>query len=172
MHSIRQGGVHPEHVLATWLYANATHTIDLLRMFGGEVKHLHSITHRHQEALGDQFSATMEFESGALGTYVSHWLSPGGWRVVLYGKGVTVEFAPLEKGYWIDGVFQRHEIEPDACDQEFKPGLYRQMEKYRDLVAGIALSQFAQDLSGAWRTMLLAEMLSSERVVFDSNIVG
>jgi predicted dehydrogenase len=162
MLDIRQRKLRPEHILSTWLYANATHTVDLLRMFGGEVEHMHALAHRRQEAMGDQFAAVMDFDSGAMGTYVANWLSPGGWRVALYGQGVTVEFMPLEKGVWMDSSFQRHEIVPDACDEEFKPGLYRQMEVFKEMVAGYSPVWPAQDLAGALRTMQLAEQLCAE----------
>jgi hypothetical protein len=75
---------------------------------------------------------------------------------VLYGQGVTVEFKPLESGFWVDSSFQRHEIEADACDEEFKPGFYRQMETFKGLIEGQSLVWPAQDLAGAYRTMDLA----------------
>ena len=52
-----------------WIYANSTHTIDLLRFFGGEPSEMHSLVSSHIETGGDQFSATMRFDSGALGNY-------------------------------------------------------------------------------------------------------
>lgn len=161
MASVRDARGHPEHILSRWLYANATHTIDLLRFFGGEVQDMHVIAHRYQEAGGDQFSAIMNFACGAMGTYISHWLSPGGWRVVLYGQGVTVEFQPLESGRWTDAIFQTHEIEPDREDQQHKPGFYRQIAAYCDMVQGGNLSWPGQDLEGAYQTMRLAARLAA-----------
>jgi predicted dehydrogenase len=159
---IRKRRLRPEGMLSTWLYANAIHTIDLLRFFGGEIEEMHALAHRRQEAMGDQFSAVMNFDSGALGTYVAHWLSPGGWRVVLYGQGVTVEFKPLESGVWTDSSFKQHEILADACDEQFKPGFYRQMVAFKELVLGGELVGPAQDLAGAYQTMHLAEKLCAK----------
>ena len=160
MGQIRKNGSHSEHVLSHWLYANATHTIDLLRLFGGEIGQLKTLTHRHAEANGDQFTAVMAFESGALGTYVSHWLSPGGWRVVLFGEGVSVEYKPLETGNWTDASFQTHDIEPDPEDLDYKPGFYRQMAAFCDLVNTGSLSWPGQSLREAYHTMHLAEKLA------------
>jgi predicted dehydrogenase len=157
----RAGGHYREHIFSAWLYANATHTIDLLRFFGGDVQEVVSRAHRYQEPGGDQFVAVMNFTCGALGTYVSHWLSPGGWRAVLYGRGVTVEFKPLETGRWTDAQFQTYEIEPDPEDQQYKPGFYRQMAAFRDLVRGAPMGWPWQDLAGAYQTMRLAEAIAA-----------
>jgi predicted dehydrogenase len=147
-------------VLENWIYANSVHTIDLLRFFGGEVLDLKSITHKYLEPKGDQFAAVMELESGALGNYSAHWHSPGGWRVVLYGEGVTVEFKPLEAGRWTDRDFKTYEIEPDDADKRFKPGFYRQMEAFYKLVQNDTPEWPMLDLYGSYQTMLLAEKMT------------
>jgi predicted dehydrogenase len=131
-----------------------------LRFFAGEVRDVFSFAHRYQEAHGDQFAAIIDFESGAMGEYVSHWLSPGGWRVVLFGHGVTVEFKPLETGRWTDSHFQVHEIEVDPMDIQFKPGFYRQVAAFADLVRGAAPRWPLVNLEGAYLTMHLAERIS------------
>lgn len=159
--AVRATGRHPDAVLHGWIYANATHTIDLLRFFGGEVAEMHCLAHRRREPLGDQFAAIMNFDSGALGEYSAHWLSPGGWRVMLSGQGVTVEFKPLETGVWIDAKGQRHEIVPSAEDRRCKPGFHGQMAAFCRLVRGDDPGWPAQDLAGAHRTMLLAERMTA-----------
>lgn len=159
--AVRAAGRHPQAVLDGWIYANATHTIDLLRFFGGEVEEMHCLAHRRREPFGDQFAAIMNFDSGALGEYSAHWLSPGGWRVMLSGQGVTVEFKPLEAGVWVDAKGQRHEIVPSEEDQRCKPGFHGQMAAFCRLVRGDDLGWPAQDLAGAHRTMLLAERMQA-----------
>lgn len=161
---VRASGKHPKHVLSQWLYGNMTHTVDLLRFFGGEPTNVKSLAHRYVEPHGDQFAAIMEFESGAMGHYQSHWYSPGGWRVVLYGQGVTAEFQPLEQGRWTDQDFKSHAIEPEPCDVQFKPGFARQMQAFGDLVRGGNSRWPAQDLEGAYRTMTLAQAISNAPV--------
>jgi predicted dehydrogenase len=76
MARVRAAAAHSAAILDGWLYANATHTIDLLRLFGGEVADLATMAAASREPLGDQFSASLRFRDGAIGTYVAHWLSP------------------------------------------------------------------------------------------------
>ena len=110
-----------------------------------------------KEQNGDQFVASLEFDSGSLGTYTSHWFSPGGWSVKLYGVGVTVEFNPLEKGVWFNTDFQENEIVPDEVDQKFKPGFYRQMKAFINMVNTGKLAWPAMDLGDSFKTMELTE---------------
>ena len=159
--AVRATGKHSDDLLSAWLYANATHTVDLLRFFGGEVSTLHCIAHRVREPRGDQFAAIMELDSGALGEYSAHWLSPGGWRAVLYGRGVSVEFKPLETGRWTDSQGTVREIVPSTEDQRFKPGFHGQMRAFCDLVRGATPAWPLQDLEGAHRTMQLAERMAA-----------
>jgi predicted dehydrogenase len=166
--AVRAVNKHDVTVLDAWLYANATHTIDLLRFFGGEPLVVHSVAHRYRERLGDQFGATIEFTSGAIGHYVAHWLSPAGWRVALYGDGVTVEFKPLESGWWTDRTGSVHELEASHEDRQFKPGFYGQMQEFCKLVRN-SDARSPQDLESAYRTMVLAEQMAES--VRDSRTV-
>jgi predicted dehydrogenase len=163
MWRIREGKKFSAELMAHWIFANSTHTIDLLRFFGGEPSQVTSIAHRRMgEARGDQFAAIMELESGAIGQYHAHWYSPGGWRVVLYGQGATVEFKPLENGRWMDKSFQVYEIEPDPVDQKFKPGFYQQMKAFAEFVRKRQVVWPMLDLQGAYQTMLLAQQFSAK----------
>ena len=147
----------PVEIRENWIYANSTHTIDLLRLFGGEIKKVNIQKNNVKEKNGDQFVASLEFESGSLGTYTSHWFSPGGWSVKLYGDGITVEFRPLEKGAWFDNDLSEHEIYPDEMDVEFKPGFYRQMESFVEMVRNGRLEPPGMNLEKALKTMELAK---------------
>jgi len=149
-----------ENIRSKWVFANSVHTIDLIRFFGGEVRDIKSIAHRYVEKNGDQFASVMELESGAIGHYISHWYSPGGWRVVLYGDGVTVEFKPLEQGSWMDRDFKIHEILPDECDTRFKAGFFMQMEAFGNLILSGKKEWPVQDLNGAYRTMSLTQQVA------------
>ena len=155
------GGDMPVEVRKNWIYANGTHTIDLLRLFGGEVKKMNTLKKGVNEKNGDQFVASMEFNSGTIGTYTSHWFSPGGWSVTLYGEGVTVKFQPLEEGVWIDTDFQWHEIIPDEVDRKYKPGFHGQMEAFKKLVITGELGLPGMDLGDALKTMVLAEKFAN-----------
>ena len=157
---IRAAGSHPERVLQAWLYANATHTIDLLRFFGGEVRDLRGFARRQREPLVDGIAAALEFENGALGQYGAHWLSPAGWRASLYGEGLSVEFAPLESGRWTDADGKHGSLVPSPEDARFKPGFFGQMQAFCALAHGGTLAWPATDLEGAHATMRLAEALA------------
>jgi len=162
----RMAGVHAcgrfsRESIENWIYVNGTHTIDLLRLFGGEIAKIKSVASRWSEPGGDQFSAAMEFENGAIGTYVANWLSPGGWRVVLYGKGVSVEYRPLEQGIWTDSRFKTHDILPDREDQDVKPGFLGQLSCFCRLISGQDAGPFMQDIHGALRTMDLAKAIAA-----------
>ena len=149
-----------DEVRQNWIFANSTHTIDLLRFFGGELRGVDSISKSRKGISGDQFVSSMEFESGALGTYNSHWYSPGGWSATLFGDGITVKFKPLEKGIWIDSDLQENNVQSDEVDIDFKPGFYRQMEAFRKLVSNGKLEWPGQDLEEAYRTMRLAQQIA------------
>ena len=124
------------------------------KAFGSKIK----------EPLGDQFTASMKMASGALAQYQAFWYSPGGWRVVLYGEGVTVEFKPLEKGQWMGKDLKAQEIMPDPQDLEFKPGFYRQMTAFIQLIKDGHGQWPMLDLASACRTMALAEQLAQSVV--------
>jgi len=151
----------PKILLDNWIYANSTHTIDLLRLFGGGIKSFSSYSKSIKRLNNDQFVAAMEFDSGALGTYTSHWFSPGGWNVKLYGVGVTVIFKPLEKGIWLDNNFVEHSIIPDEVDIKFKPGFYRQIQAFGELIRNDKLNWPGINLENALITMELAKKLSN-----------
>jgi len=148
---------------ASWIYANSTHTIDLLRFFGGEPSNIHAVAHSYIENNGDQFAAIMDLDSDTIGRYNAHWYSPGGWSVVLYGDGVTVEFKPLENGTWTDKQFKIHEITPDEVDQKYKPGFYEQMKAFGEMVVNGDLPWPGQDLAASYKTMQLTEKISIGR---------
>jgi predicted dehydrogenase len=149
-------------VLRAWLFANATHTIDLLRHFGGEPAEVCAFAASLHEPCGDQFAASLRFASGALGSYTANWHSPGGWAVVLKGQGVSVEFRPLESGTatYADGSTEK--LEPDADDAAAKPGFAGQLRALAGLVRSGRLDPPSQDLAGALATMRLAERLAAD----------
>lgn len=165
--SERMAGVHacgrfsPE-VLRAWLFANATHTVDLLRFFGGEPEEVHALCASLREPLGDQFAACLRFPGGALGTYTAHWHSPGGWGAVLKGQGITVRFQPLETGLVTLADGSTETIEADAAEQGVKPGFTGQLSAFAGLVRTGLLAPPSQDLDGALATMRLAGLLAGD----------
>ena len=151
------GNNFPKLLRNTWIFHMSPHTLDLIRFFGGEPKNLSVINKKYIEKRGDQFSAVMEFKSGAIGNYMSHWYSPGGWSVRLFGEGVTVEFKPLEKGKWINKNFKEYIIKPDNVDLKYKPGFYNQMKAFHKMIVTGKLVWPGQDLENAYKTTCLAK---------------
>ena len=123
-----------KNIKKKWLYANCIHTIDLLRFFGGDIKTVYSLRKRLIEKNFDNFSALVKFKNGLIGNYISNWYSPGGWSVKLFGNKITVIFEPLERGYWIDKRFKRKNISLSKKDQLFKPGFYKQIKFFKQLI--------------------------------------
>jgi len=156
---VRATGRFADEVLRAWVFANATHTIDLLRHFGGEPEEFCAFAASLHEPLGDQFAASLRFAGGALGSYTGNWHSPGGWAVVLKGQGVTAEFKPLEtcRVTYADGATET--LEPDADDAAVKPGFTGQLKAFAALARTGVLAPPSQDLSGALLTMRLAGRL-------------
>lgn len=150
-------------VRSNWIFGNSTHTIDLLRLFGGKITNISAVQKSHLERNGDQFAAILEFENGAIGNYIAHWYSPGGWSVRLFGQNVTVEFKPLESGVWMTTDFNPHPINPDSVDLDYKPGFYRQMQAFAKMLKKGVLEWPGQDLASAYMTMKLARQISGQR---------
>ena len=149
-------------ILPNWIYANSTHTIDLIRFFAGEPQELKILSRSIKEPCGDQFVAAMSFANGTLGTYQAHWYSPGGWMVALYGEGITVEFKPLEKGIWIDQEFKSHDIVPQEMDVRFRSGLFAQMRAFINLAKNKEKAWPLSDLEDSLKTMRLAEKFKEQ----------
>ncbi len=160
----RSSGRFSEEVLRAWIFANATHTIDLLRHFGGEPEEVCAFSASLREPLGDQFAACLRFHGGTLGSYAANWHSPGGWGVVLKGEGVSVEFRPLETGRAIFADGTVRDITPDAAEKGLKAGFAGQLAAFADMVRTGRLAPPSQDLDGALLTMRLAERLAGRPV--------
>lgn len=157
----RATGRFTDEVLRAWIFANATHPIDLLRHFGGEPEEVCAFATSLHEPLGDQFVAALRFPGGVLGSFTGNWHSPGGWGVVLKGEGVTAEFRPLEtcRLTYADGSAET--LEPDADDAAVKPGFTGQLRAFAELARTGVLAPPSLDLAGALATMRLAGLLSA-----------
>lgn len=138
-----------------WGYANCIHTIDLLRFFGGEFKNVYSLKSKYVENNGDQFISVMKSNKGVLCTYISHWYSPEGWSVRLFGEKITAIYKPLENGVWIDNNFRKHKIIPDKVDTLYKPGFFYQMDNFKKMILNKKLEWPGQSLIDSYQSMLL-----------------
>lgn len=145
-----------------WLIANTIHAIDLLRLIGGEVLEVRGFAQCVDEPHGDHFSAAVEFEGGAIGTFVAHWNSTRGFGLKIYGDGVIAELWPLEQAFVRYDTGRRIKLRPDPADVRCKPGLYAQDADFLQSVCDRAPAPFpASDLRDNVRTMRLIEAISA-----------
>ena len=145
--------------IKNWIYANSSHTIDLIRFFGGEIKRITNVKTRLIEKNNDQFVMIFETNKNIIGSYTSHWYSPGSWNVKLYGEKVSVIFDPLEKGYWIDENFKKREIFPDKKDIKYKAGFFNQMKSFQNLLQTKKNKWPSQSIIESHKTMKIINTL-------------
>tara|TARA_X000000950_G_C13918554_1_gene662223 strand:- start:4060 stop:5010 length:951 start_codon:yes stop_codon:yes gene_type:complete len=121
--------------LEKWIYINGIHTIDLIRYFGGDISKINILKKKNILKKGNQFLAQFAYKNPKItGTYFANWFSPGGWSVKLYGNGITVIFQPLEKGFYILKNMKKVKINLDKNDIIYKPGLYKQMQVFKNYI--------------------------------------
>ena len=148
-------------IFKRWIYANNIHVLDLFRLFAGNTKKIYSIKNTLPNN-NNQYSSTIKFKNGVVGTYLSHWFSPDGWSVTLYGNKVTVRFKPLEEGYWTDSKFIKHKLNLSQKDKFFKPGFYKQMICFKNLIRKGKLEWPGQSLKDMIQTMKLIKQINKE----------
>ena len=124
-------------LLENWIYANSTHTIDLLRFFGGDYKKIYTLKKSFKQKNGDHFSMILRSNKNIIATYISNWYSPDGWSINLFGNGITIIYNPLK------------------IDKNFKPGFYEQMISFKSLIKSKKLKWPAQDMTQAFKSVEL-----------------
>jgi predicted dehydrogenase len=110
---------------------------------------------------GDRsYNALIEFEDGARGIYNAQWYAPGGWRVALYGDGISIICQPIEEAVVLVQGRRAEPLRVDGFDAKFKPGLYGQAEAFAALVADGRLPDGAADLDDYVRSVALVDRLT------------
>ena len=147
-------------VKAAWPFANSVHLIDLFRLFGGEPA---SVTTRNQViSVEDRaFAGMIEFEHGAGGLFSAQWYAPGGWRVSVYAKDLTLQFQPIEQLTIIRRPRAQEVITASGRDARLKPGLFGQAQAFRDLLNTGRLEKPGADLADYERTVALVKALTA-----------
>jgi predicted dehydrogenase len=123
-----------EGVKEQWFLSNSTHVIDLAFYLGGMPTELSAYTSGgldwHPGA--SIFAGAGRSASGAIFSYQANWASPGRWGVEVLTRKHRYIFRPLEKlqiqkigSVAVDMV----EID-DSLDNDFKPGLYKQVHAF------------------------------------------
>ncbi len=117
---------HPPLIYQNWTRTNTIHLIDLLRLVGGEIQSLSGAVNM-DETIGERsIAATMQFQSGTLGTFLSYSSHPGKWELRIHGDGVEAHLVPLEQGSVRIGKEAPIPLPSSHEDNGFKPGLREQ----------------------------------------------
>lgn len=129
---------HPDAVIRNWIFANASHAIDLAFYLAGTAGSIPLSALFCAEVAGDLprhsdaavFVGSGRLPNGALFSYHANWLSAAGWRVEISTAYRRLIMQPLETLRMQErGAFRQLPIDVnDAIDQDYKPGLYRLVE--------------------------------------------
>lgn len=118
-------------VKENWFLANTTHVADLAFHLGGTPNELSAFTAGGAEwhTRSYCFSGAGSTQDGALFSYQGNWGAPGRWNVEILTKAHRLIFSPMEQlKVQKLGSIQQVELEiDDKYDDEFKPGLYKQV---------------------------------------------
>lgn len=124
----------PERELLTWFYGNSSHVVDLALHFSGGLTHLSAMTAGgvdwHPQS--GIFVGHGRGANGALVSWHSNWVGPGRWGLEVVTAERRLIMQPLEqlRIQTHDG-FAETPVEIDmTLDQEFKPGLMRQVRAF------------------------------------------
>ena len=125
---------HPDRVKQNWFIANSSHVVDLAFFLGGEPDHMRALVAGslpwHRKAA--RFAGCGTTRNGALFNYGADWGSAGRWGVEVMTPARRLMLRPLEvlqvqpKG---TSTIEQIKID-DRLDQDYKPGLFRQMEAF------------------------------------------
>lgn len=145
---------------ADWHLLNSVHFVDLLRLVGGEVTSL-SVRSSSAPAPDRRVSASMEFDSGAIGTYLASWNCASPPSMKIFGDEVTaeIELGQPESAFVRYAGKRRVKLEPDESDRSAKPGVLDQDAAFLHAVsAGRTSVPFpASDLADHARSLRLVE---------------
>jgi predicted dehydrogenase len=129
-------------VKEAWFLANTTHVADLAFFLGGKPVEMKTFVRQPIDwhPAGSNFSGAGISDAGALFSYSGNWQSPGRWSVEIMTRKSRLIFKPMESLLIQKiGSIKQEKIElDDRLDQEYKPGLYLQIQaflqkKYTDL---------------------------------------
>lgn len=154
----RNGG-QPELVLRNWMYANAIHMIDYLRIFGrGDIVSVERTVKWDPENPGFVI-ATIKFSSGDIGQYEGIWNAPAPWGVFITTKNKRWELVrPVERpSYQAAGTRKVETVDPHEWDIQFKPGL--RVQAAEAIKAAKGELHTLPTLQDAFDSMLLAEQI-------------
>lgn len=140
-------------VKEAWLLGNSTHVIDLAFYLGGNPVELNtlnsgSLSWHPSSAV---FAGSGRTDRGVLFSYQANWDAPGRWGVEVLTRQRRFIFRPMETLQIMKrGSVAIETVAIDNDDEKaFKPGLYRQVEKFLAKDADIGLCSLEEQL-GRW----------------------
>lgn len=160
MARIVQSGEHPEHVLATWAYANSLHCIDLLPMICGDCTIDAVATDPGPGPHELNILAQGRGADGVRFQYASLSSSPGPWRVDLYGDGLRATLCPLEDGVLLHANGKKEGLAVAEHDRELKAGFWGQSAAFLQSIEEGVLPWPAASLRKAAESMHLVKALA------------
>jgi predicted dehydrogenase len=143
-------------ILDGWLLANSTHVIDLAFHLGGSPARMSCFVGGRGRLgwhpAGAAFCGAGTTQADVPFSYQADWAAPGRWAVEIMTAKHRYIFRPLEKLHIqkIGGVTAEELSLNDQLDQDFKPGLYRQMqsclagnfEHFADLTEQVKMAEY------------------------------
>lgn len=148
MHQAATWGL-ADDILDRFFYVNGIHLVDTMCHLAGVPTSTDAVVRRFPQRR-NAYDAMFEFPSGAIGHYSGQWYAPGRWALDLFAEDLRITFPRME-----EALIQRTGQDPaslplDPIDQKFKPGFYRQMETFLQLLQnGIKPCDSSQNYSGA-----------------------
>jgi len=132
-HVIRKNPMNKQ-VMDRWFLANTTHVVDTAFFLCGLPEKLVSFNHGsidwHPQS--SRFVGSGISKKGALFSYQGNWEAPGRWSIDISTKRHRYYLCPMEKVFIQDiGSVNQEPLKLDYnIDEEFKPGLYKQVEAF------------------------------------------
>lgn len=146
----------PNEVVRNWHFANAIHTVDLLRHFTRGT--ITSVKSEVWQSGGEGFvvNAGISFSSGDYATYCSYWNIPNNWSLSVATSKERVLMRPLERLFRQKiGERNLEELSLSGRDSIFKPGLSSMLDDLEAFLRGE--SHNLTSLSDGYETMSLLD---------------
>lgn len=154
----------PEKVVDNWHFANAIHTVDLLRVFSrGEVSRLEKSKWSTNEG-AFVVCAKVYFTSGDQALYTSFWNTPNNWSLSVSTQELRVTLSPLEfASIQLKGERNSSRVNLEGRDIEFKPGLSQLLDDARESLKGNN-NNLVTLIDGYKSMKLIQEIFESEAI--------
>lgn len=132
-HLIKDLQIEPS-IKENWFLANSSHVVDLAFYLGGKPQKINSyfsggvVWHPRSSV----FAGSGLSEKKAIFSYQANWESAGRWGIEILTSKHKFILRPLEELQVQDlGSFKIEKVEiDDSLDQQFKPGLYREVKSF------------------------------------------